>query len=35
MKTLKSLHGDARLDVAKVPAKPLKALSSFFQSPLP
>ena len=29
MKTLKSRHGDARIDVAKVPAKPLKALPSF------
>ena len=28
-KTLKSPHGDALIDVAKVPAKPLKALSSF------
>ena len=30
MKTLKSRHGDARIDVAKVPAKTLKDLLSFF-----
>ena len=32
--TFKSRHGDARIDVAKVPAKPLKVLSSFFY-PIP
>ena len=28
MKTLKSRHGDALIDVAKVPAKPLKELKT-------